>query len=813
MLAVVTVAATAIWYLLKDDANGGGGTTMPGSEFPLALDVLGPGSGPQAGVTGGFDLGRETVLADVSMGADGGVITGTDGLTISVPAGAHQADTAYHVTSRPVSAHTLPDPLQPVSALYHIDNGGGIAEHAIEVDIPISIPDGEFAMGFFYDPATGEFEGMPIVGIDGDSVTVATRHFSEIVVLWYMGMPLGSLPAPTIDTGFRPGVDDWQFPNYGSAAAVNGHCSGQSLSALWYYTEQRSIGQPALFGRFDNTDADPFNPVWPATAGLWEDDRDGIRLASRVQVAQYAVDTATGYESGADAVAVHLHFSGTDAAIYSAFGLAMWVTGEPQYAGIMEYVDADGDRRWDGGEVVSGHAMIVYGAVDLGLYVADPNYPGDFRMIPWDPAKKVDPAAATPGLLGPYDSATKIGESGTTFNVIGYYAKSALVNWRDLAGAWPDFVAGTVGDDILPSFTLVAEYEDANGNRQRRPFRDRLVVGLEKAELTIEMADSGDCRPYQAAPNNHLLVPGPVQPCSIAATFYDGDAEIGSVACFRTNPTDAWTCSAPQPVTLTEGDNLFGVLVDVHRVPNGGTAARFEFVDFDRFLITRGSGLALEMVPNESESAGLELLVKDAPVLVENPDVPGEIIAITASYKAGPAVLDSEGYREYFPDRSYVPYVAGWGVLGPSADDGCMGSGWGGADAGFGPNLCIDVRLSVWDGDPSPLDPALVRREALDVNPTLDPCRVENYLTWWPCVESFTGNTDQGVEIFGWREEDRNVGVSEYRVRAVVEGIRIDVGTAYRNYAAHDVRTDRMREIVTALINEIARKIRVVTTG
>ncbi len=793
-VAVVALAATTTWFLTRDSAGQTGGTALPGGgPFPIATEVLGPGPGQQQGITATFDLGPETPVGEQTVGPAGGVIVGADSLTITVPAGAHTGDTPYRVTSRVVTAHNLPAELEVVSALYRVENGAASSERDIEVDVPISIPSGEFAMGFFYDSATGGFEGMPVVGIDADSVTLVTRHFSEFVIIWHNGLMIGQLPAPVIDTGFRPGVDDWQFPNDGSAAHPDGHCSGQSLSALWYFTEQKAAGQPALFGRFHNTDADPLYKTWPETAGLWQDDRDGYRLASAVQGIQYSGNGFDAYEGPMQEQSRSLHYSGHDAVTFSAFGLAMWVTKEPQWVGIHRWVD-NGDKAWTIADWDGGHAMIVYGATADSLYVADPNFPGRFRTIQWDPATALQPETwmtsstllgpPQPGVLGPYSSALKAGDPAKSFNIIGYYGKSALIDWPDLGGAWTEFTAGAAGDNVFPSFDLSVRYVNSEGNTQTHGFVDQVSVAVDQLELTV-------------------VVPGEDWRLEV----YDGSSLLGIA-----EKGGAETVA----LSLDDGANELGAYVSVKRPSQKPPGYFWAYVDFDRITITRGSGLAIEMLPGESEAAGLGMLIKDPPVLVENPEVPGEIIAITASYKAGPAVEDDERAEPG------TPYVTGWKVIPPVPDDVCMGTGWGGS--GFGPQLCIDVRLALWDGDSSPFDPAAVRNEALDVNPTPNPCWIrppspgatggENYpITVFPCVDSFTGSADQGVEIFGFYEEDRNLGVSRYRVRALVGGIRIDVETAYRNHFGADVRTDRMREVLTALVNEIARSIRVVTGG
>jgi hypothetical protein len=780
-MVVVAGAAATTWFFTRDDGGGTGGTTVPGGEpIPLAVDVLGPGPGPQQGVTGQFTLGPEETIAVGRVEPEGGSIVASDGLVITVGAGTHQVPTDYTVTSQQILGHDFGPLVTPATPLYTVNNGGGYSDALIYIDVPIVVPDEHVAIGFFHDTATGKLEAMPAVSVDGDSLTLATRHFStffvHIVGIGYLPI---TAPDVVVDSGFRPGVDDWQFANNGSAATPEGHCAGQSLSAIWYYETQRRLGAPPLYGLYDNNGD-------PATPALWEDDSQGYRLCSAVQVNHAAVWSSLGSDFFETMKRSNLLQDGLWQ--FAQFLGALEVTGQPQLVLI-----------WSAGG--GGHAMIVYGAAYEGLWVADPNYPAKYRLIPWDFETLT---------LGPYFSGPNAKQLGTEYDEIAFAATTRMIDWPDLGGRWPEFLNGTAGDSVFPSYALKVIYEDADGNRQERSFLDHIIVSLEEVELSFEMGDSGDCRDKFGTPPT--TVAGPAQACAAAVVIHDGTTELGGWVCL--DPADASSCSGTLKVKLDEGDNEFGAYIAVERVRPGDTSSTpaLEYVDFHDFTITRGSGLAVEMVPNESEVAGMDMLVKDPPQVVENPDVPGEIVAITASYKAGP--VERAGTTR--PGR---PYVTGWDVLMPDPADVCMGSGWGGADAGFGPNMCIDVRLSLWDGDPAPFDPAAVRTE--DLGPgTADPCRVEaappnapafEQITYFPCVESFTGSVDQGVEIFGWDQEDRNLGVARYQVRAVVGGVRIDVTTAYRNYHPADVRTDRMREVVTTLVNDIARSIRVVT--
>jgi len=419
-MAVVAVLATAIWYSLKDDVNGGGAATMPGPEFPLALDVLGPGSGPQAGVVGGFDLGPAEFVGESAVGPGGGEITVSDGMRISVPVGAHDRDVVYRVERKLVVQSTFPDWILPVSPLYLVDNGGATALKPITIEVPVVVPTGGFAMGLLYDEVTGRIEAMPLIDITERSVTVATAHFSSFLVVTLPGWGPGNPAVPNVDTGFRPGVDDWQFTNYGSYIAPDGHCGGQSISAMWYYIEKRLNGAAALYGTYDNNGD-------VATPTFWQDDSQGYRLASVVQQ-----DLATGW--GGSVLQGYLQHLSRNDLQYTAFMAAMAITGHPQLVGI-----------WNSTTLV-GHAMIVYGGDSTGLLVADPNYPGQLRMIPWDPAT---------GRLGPYDSASNAAGPGITFDLIGYLGLDALVNWGAITDRWAALEAQVAGDGAFPDYTLL----------------------------------------------------------------------------------------------------------------------------------------------------------------------------------------------------------------------------------------------------------------------------------------------------------------------------------------------------------------------
>jgi hypothetical protein len=205
-------------------------------------------------------------------------------MVIEVPAGAYPGGKTFTISYKLITG----DPganINPLTPLITVENGGAFADDVMTVTIPVAIPAGYFAMGFFVDE-NGKLEGMPLVAETPTSITVATAHFSS----FFIAMLADTLLTGTIDTGFRPMTDDWQFANDGSYIEPGGHCTGQALTAMWYYIERSQQGTSTLWNRFDN------NGDAPATPDLWQDDSLGYRLASSLILSK--VHHALGMDAG-----------------------------------------------------------------------------------------------------------------------------------------------------------------------------------------------------------------------------------------------------------------------------------------------------------------------------------------------------------------------------------------------------------------------------------------------------------------------------------------------------------------------------------
>jgi hypothetical protein len=408
---------------------------------------------PPASANGGdlkITTGKTVTAATETISEAGGVITVAksgdplDGFELTVPADSFNGNVNFNITYADVEKHAFGPDFNPVTPLITVDNGGKYADNIIQVRIPVEVPEDYFAMGFFYDEETGKLEGMPLLARDAGSITLGTRHFSSFVV----SMIQKTLIKDSVDSGFWPGVDDWEFTNYGSYVAPGGHCAGQAMTAMWYYVTRPDGADVSLYGHYDNNGETP-------TPAIWQDNSLGYRFASVIQYDEWNDETMWKWVS-----------SISDETTLNLFTYAMQVTGEPQLVTIWSS---------QGG----GHAMIVYRISGGDLYIADPNYLGNIdRRI-----QCID------GVFKPYNSGANAEEiaagNGKAYETIQYWAKSAIVDYGHIGARWQEVKNKTIGNDIFPQYQFM--YSTGEGPYQ--PLSDGLILDSNKIRIYIKYND------------------------------------------------------------------------------------------------------------------------------------------------------------------------------------------------------------------------------------------------------------------------------------------------------------------------------------
>ncbi len=396
--------------------------------------------------TGDISLGTKVNAVTQTIGTSGGYVAISkagdplDGFTIYLPPDTYPGNCSFKVSYAPITSQSFGADINPVSPMISIDNGGGYSDEMMYIRVPVKVPDGYFAMGFIYDEQTKQLEGMPLVAVDGDSITLATCHFCNI----FISMIDKLLLHGPFDSGFLPGLDDWQFTNYGSFAAPKGHCDGQSVSAMWYYCTRPDGKDSSLYERYDN------NGDQPMTPDFWQDDSLGYRFCSVVQAHGHPTSAfwlALAGKNWVRDAGNNLKFVDTpvvlgDEVTWNLFAYSMQATHEPQLVGV-----------WT--EAGTGHEMVCY-AIDPGQFcVADPNYPGiPDRAIEY-----------TDGKFQPYNSAEnkKLIDAGggKSYSKIVYLAKTTVFRWDQIAKMWWLVKNRNIGIGVFPSYELY--YKDQLG--------------------------------------------------------------------------------------------------------------------------------------------------------------------------------------------------------------------------------------------------------------------------------------------------------------------------------------------------------------
>lgn len=403
--------------------------------------------GTLAGKTGTFQVSSGTQVLDSPVTTGGGTFTAPvgsslAGLEVQVPPGAFDQTVQVKVMASPVATHSLPAGFSPVSPLLAIDDGGQVASEPVRVKIPVTVATDKIPVAVRFDSVTGKLESIPIVAVDGNSVTIATRDLSgrhspnasvRVSVLpipdlltGIIILEIGTAMLPnSVDSGFKPGVHSWKNPNCGSCLAPGGHCAGSVISAQWAFYKGVV---PTIYGNYDR-----FN-----TPEIWEDDVDSIRLNSVVQKDIHWGSVGQEIASWVSSI--------DDRLTFHHFKAALYLTKEPQLIGM---------RNEEG-----GHALLVTRLQEDTLFIVDPNFPEEERQL-----------LLKDGKFQPF-SASLDRDSGSSeylnFYHIGVWS---LIHPDQLAKRWAEFRAGTIGQDKFPAISLWGKIPDGSFTELKDGFR------------------------------------------------------------------------------------------------------------------------------------------------------------------------------------------------------------------------------------------------------------------------------------------------------------------------------------------------------
>lgn len=399
-----------------------------------------PRSNNQVTITSGSTVS----VTSQSIGSVGGTIQVTDsssplyGLQIVVPPAATSETVQFSISYADVSnVNGLPAGASAASKLIIIDVTGSAEFNQYDMfDKPVTVTlpydstaadsDESPVRFYWYDPSTGKLDSTGFLSEDKNAhtITFETASFSQFLAV-EVDIALSQLSGQTnytVDTGFRPALNGWFIPNYGSVETPGGMCLGMVSYAKWYYTYH--YADTGLESKYIEGDA-----------AEWRDDATAIQLAARAHLATSGIWSSMTQEEKTWAEA-----NAREVGLSCLSG--MLVTGEPQIIGLK--------ARTSSGEWLNyAHAVLTYGYSDGSFQIYDPNFPGTergdrMRTIPFD---------YNSGFSETYVSGTTRSDS-LVFNIF-YHAGSKLSSTpSDYQGLYDAAQSKFQGSSTFPTVTL-----------------------------------------------------------------------------------------------------------------------------------------------------------------------------------------------------------------------------------------------------------------------------------------------------------------------------------------------------------------------
>jgi hypothetical protein len=418
-------------------------------------------------VQGTITTGAPAIADTKTIGSSGGKITISkpgdplNGLELTVPAKSYNGDKKFEILTADIQGHTFGKYFKPVSPLIRIENGGGYSNELITLKIPVQTAPGIFAMPFLFNSARGEIQGMPIVKQEQGFITVATRHFTDVVIADGAFLDSPDLKDTSWDTGFLPGKDDWEFPNARSYITPDGNCNGMSLAAMWYFIKKPD-GSKRLSNAYDN------NGNSPATPAFWQDNSLAYRFASVIMDDFFWDAYENKYFRNLEGV--------NDRTTWRAIVASIMNTGEPQLVAVRQTSSN------------LGHALVVYSATILGpdegfLRVSDPNMFGNTeRKITYKNGKFEN-----------YNTAFVTDGPGYLLDKVLFVGKDTLIDWVDCDARWKEFKAKTIGNNPstghpqFPKYTLIY----TNSKKEKKDVKEDSAITTNDKQFQITAEKSG----------------------------------------------------------------------------------------------------------------------------------------------------------------------------------------------------------------------------------------------------------------------------------------------------------------------------------
>ena len=137
-----------------------------GTKDTIALNAISQLRFYPTGIVTGSSITGSSYVIDSTGGTINVSLPGSpiDGMQIIVPSHSFSTARTFKISYSLIKSHTLGQYFNPISPMISVTCGGGYSKNGMTVKIPIVLPAGHFAMGFFMIRAQAlskEFRSIP----------------------------------------------------------------------------------------------------------------------------------------------------------------------------------------------------------------------------------------------------------------------------------------------------------------------------------------------------------------------------------------------------------------------------------------------------------------------------------------------------------------------------------------------------------------------------------------------------------------------------------------------------------------------------
>lgn len=399
--------------------------------------------------------GQEETLLTQTVPTSGGTLTvnrpgsALNGAALKLEGGALAAGGTITLSEASTAGLSIPSGMTVVGPALGIVAPAGRLQAAATVRLPMTPMAGKVMMVGFADPATGQVTVLPTLrqeagaitallpSLNGGSISAgqrsgalhSTARMADPQSLTFMLAINEELLDKDFDSGYRPGVDDWDFPRMAIAdlaflkrpdeasqpfAVVD---DGMVTTSIWYYVNRRKQGAPQLNGSTQLFAQQPLSSRYGIRwAALAEQDVPRLTQTGGLMITEWdewVTDDRGRFQ--------WLQFQGIKGLLLTTFNRPVPVV----------LIDTDDPDEFN----AESHPMaIAYRTVGNTLYLAWPGSPGTAITV------QFTEQGMTPFLL-PNKNGT-----ATMVNAIGGIHYVNVIDDAKLASQWSRVANQTIGD-------------------------------------------------------------------------------------------------------------------------------------------------------------------------------------------------------------------------------------------------------------------------------------------------------------------------------------------------------------------------------